>query len=472
MEFASLHFVIFLAVLVLLVRSGLLGHRWQKTLLLAASYYFYACWDWRFTGLLLLATGVSYWSGWAIAGARSERGRRLAMSLQVATLLGILFYFKYANFFIENFNALAGAIGLHDHLALIELLLPVGISFFTFQCISYGVDVYRGRIDACRSPLDFSLYIAFFPTLLSGPITRAGELLPQFAAERPQRGDHDLQGIALMMRGFAKKIVFADVIGGQLVSPAFADPSAYSTLFLVVAVYAYSFQIYMDLSGYTDIARGAAATLGYRLPINFNRPYLATSVSNFWQRWHMSMSGFFRDYLYFGLGGSKHGNVYVNLLITFVCIGFWHGASWGFIVYGLIHGFCVAAERWRRSRRERLGGAVPEDTPAVHFWRIFLIFNVIAFSRVLFRAGDLDAALRYFAALLRFDGGTSPWQGPSLILLLLAVLLHYLPLRWSENMLQRYVETSLLWRVATLVAAFMALGVMASKEAPFLYFQF
>lgn len=472
MEFASLHFLLFLVALLLIVRSGLLNHMQQKILLLAASYYFYACWDWRFTGLLLLATVITYWSGVQIAGCKTETGRKATIAVLVAMLLGILFYFKYANFFIENFKSLLDAIGWKIDVSLVQLILPIGISFFTFQCLSYGIDVYRGHTKVCRRPLDFALYIAFFPTLLSGPITRAHQLLPQLSAERPPRSEDDMEGLALVLRGFVKKIVFADLLGGQLVGPAFDNPSAYSSLFLLVAVYAYSFQIYMDLSGYTDIARGVASALGYRLPINFNRPYLATSVSNFWQRWHISMSSFFRDYLYFGLGGSKHGNVYVNLLVTFVCIGFWHGASWGFIVYGLIHGLCVSWERWGRSHRQKHGQPDQSHTGISYAARIFLVFNIIAFSRVLFRAGDLVAATNYFSSLLSFADGNTPWRLPSLIVLLLSIVLHYLPQNWSTASIQRFSSIPVILQATTLILATLVLGAITSEGAPFLYFQF
>lgn len=472
MEFTSMHFVLFFTLLLLAVRSGLLSHQAKKLLLLAASYYFYACWDWRFTGLLVLATIVTYWSGERIDRAKTEASRRLALSVLILTLLGILFYFKYANFFIENFKALAELVGWTIDLPMIRLILPIGISFFTFQCISYGFDVYRRHTEVCRRPLDFALYIAFFPTLLSGPITRARELLPQLAEEKPPLAEQDIQGLGLILRGFIKKLVFADIIGGQLVAPAFENPSAYSSLFLLVSVYAYSFQIYMDLSGYTDIARGLAATLGYRLPINFNRPYQATSISNFWQRWHISMSSFFRDYLYFGLGGSKHGNVYMNLMITFVFIGFWHGASWGFIAYGLIHGLCVCLERWQRSRRGLIDLPTPQRTGVARIAQIVLVFNVIAFSRVLFRAGELDAAMRYYAALLRFDGGVADWRLASLLLLLLAATLHYLPRGLSDGAIKRFAATPVAVQATALVLATLVLGAISSEGAPFLYFQF
>lgn len=470
MEFTSLHFVLFMLGLLLLIHAGRLNHGMRKGLLLLASYYFYACWDWRFTGLLALSTLLSYWIGAHIGAARSERARRLYLGVAVAALLGILFYFKYANFFIENLKSLAANIGWQLDISLLQIILPVGISFFTFQCISYVVDVYRGHTPVCRKPFDFALYIAFFPTLLSGPITRSRELLPQLDAAQPPHEGAAAEGLALMARGFIKKLFFADIISAQLVTPAFADPSGHSTLFLVVAVYAYSYQIYMDLSGYTDIARGIAATFGYKLPINFNRPYLAPTVSNFWQRWHMSMSGFFRDYLYFSLGGSKHGSAYVNLFITFVFIGFWHGASWGFLVYGAIHGLCVCWERWRRGRAERLGLAPASP------WRVVLgiviAFHIIAFSRVLFRAADLGAAIAYFGAMVDGAGGASPWRWPGLVLLALAVLLHYTPARWSEAAVRRFAPLPPLAQAATLAVLTFVLGAFASQGAPFVYFQF
>ena len=259
----------------------------------------------------------------------------------------------------------------------------------------------RREIPACRDVVGFALFVAFFPTILAGPITRAKTLLPQLAAMAPTSANQAESGLVLVARGFVRKLAFADVLAAHLVDPAFADPSRYSSFFLLVALYAYSFQIYMDVAGYTDIARGMARLVGFELPINFDRPYLARSVSNFWQRWHISVSSFFRDYLFFGLGGSRRGNVYVNLMLTFLAIGLWHGAGWNFVAYGAAHGIVVCLERLVAATRAHHILGLPAGWS--YALGVAATFHFIVLSRILFRAGDIDSAKAYAAAMLHSD---------------------------------------------------------------------
>lgn len=471
MSFVSLHFLLFVAVLFGLVRLWPERER-RNNVLLGASYYFYMCWDWRFAVLILINTLVNFHAAHLIAASDDPRHRRFILILALVVGLGCLGYFKYVNFFIDNLAALLRGLGLEAHPPLLDLILPIGISFFTFQSLSYTLDVYRRQQAPCLSLRDFALFVAFFPTVLCGPITRAHQLLPQIEKATQDTPERVESGLVLMVRGFVKKVAFADILGMHLVNPAFADPGAYAWWFLILAVYAYSFQIYMDLSGYTDIARGASRLLGFELPTSFNRPYLADSVSNFWQRWHMTMSGFFRDYLFFSLGGSKYGNVYVNLLITFFAIGLWHSAGWNFIVYGLIHGSVVALERWAHQRRERLGlPPLPR-----HGWawglRLFLVFQMVAFSRILFRAPDLAGALNYLGAIAGGVGQAAPVGALSLTVLIVAALLHYLPARWSESWLETIRRQPALPQAAGLAGVVYGLIALSSGEAPFLYFKF
>lgn len=426
MLFSSSGFLLFF-VAVLIGTAALHRHQAAKKMfLLAASYYFYMTLDWRFSLLLIVLTAINFWAGNALAAADNPQRKKAFLALAIVTSLGILGYFKYANFFLENINLLLSALGFARDIPLVHVLLPVGISFITFQAITYPLDIYRGRMHATNSLTDFALFIAFFPKLLSGPITRASFFLPQL--QEPSRpADLPISGLALMVQGFVKKIVFADVLAVHIVNPAFGDPFAYSPLFLAVAIYAYSFQIYMDLSGYTDIARGAARMLGYELPINFDRPYIATSISNFWQRWHISMSSFFRDYLYFGVGGSKHGNVYVNLMITFVAIGAWHGAGWNFIVYGLFHGGFVCWERYQRNRRKALGLPPVEYAGLRWVLRVAYIFTLASVLRILFRGGTLDTALEYLQAMTVWSQTYTPLSAVGLAALLGAMVLHFNP---------------------------------------------
>jgi alginate O-acetyltransferase complex protein AlgI len=471
MSFVSFHFLVFLAVLFALTRACR-TREVRNNVLLGASYYFYMCWDWRFALLLLFNTLVNYYAARQIAAADDPRRRKLALAAALAAGLGLLGYFKYANFFIESFSMLLQSLGMEANLPLLELMLPIGISFFTFQSLSYTLDVYRRQQEPCDSLRDFALFVAFFPTVLSGPITRAHQILPQIQADTADPPERIESGLILMVRGFVKKVAFADVLGMHLVGPAFADPAAYSWWFLVVAVYAYTFQIYMDLSGYTDMARGASRLLGFELPISFNRPYLADSISNFWQRWHITMSGFFRDYLFFSLGGSKRGNVYINLLITFLAIGMWHSAGWKFILYGFIHGSVVALERWARTRREKRGLPPLPSHGIAWAIRVFIVFQIVAFSRILFRAEDLNGALAYLQAIVSGAGEASPFSAVAIFMLILAALLHYIPARHTDRWLEIiHRQPAPAWACGIVTVMF-GLMALSTGEAPFLYFKF
>jgi D-alanyl-lipoteichoic acid acyltransferase DltB (MBOAT superfamily) len=472
MSFQSAHFFLFLVLVVTL--NWLLRDRapWRKSLLLAASYYFYMAWDWRFAALLVVLTAINYFAGRGIARASDERVRRLCLAGALTGSLGILAFFKYADFFIDELQHLLTAIGVAGDGTTLRIVLPIGISFFTFQSLSYVLDVFRRQEEECRNLLDFSVFVAFFPTVLAGPITRARFLLPQLArCAAPERADMD-QGLALIVRGLVKKVVFADVLAAQLVGPAFADPGSYSSLFLLIALYAYTFQIYMDVSGYTDIARGAAQLCGFKLPENFDRPYIAATVSNFWQRWHISMSSFFRDYLYFGLGGSQRGNVYLNLMLTFLAIGMWHGAGWNFALYGLIHGAVVCVERWRRTRRLQQGLLPTVDQGLGWFAGLFVTFHIIVFSRVLFRAPDLGSAAAYMKQIFTSASTALPigWHGISV--LVAAAVLHWFLPQAGARALALFTRLPVLAQGLALVSTFYLLLVLSVGTAPFVYFQF
>ena len=472
MSFQSLHFLLFVIAVFTANRFLLDRTNARKNMLLLASYYFYMCWDWRFSALLALVAGVNYLAAIRIEQSSAPRQRKLWLTFALLCCLGILACFKYTNFFISNVESLLRSLGLEANLPLLNLLLPIGISFFTFQGISYTIDVYRKQQSAVRDFRDLALFVAFFPTVLSGPITRGRQLLPQFANPMPYTEAHSQEGLFLVLRGLVKKIVFADVMAVHLVNPAFAAPELYSPLFLIVAVYAYTFQIYMDLSGYTDIARGIAKILGFDLPENFNRPYQATSVSNFWQRWHMSMSGFFRDYLYFGFGGSKSGNTYINILITFVAIGLWHGADWSFIVYGFLHGSMVCIERFFRNRKEAWGLDRLFRQPAYTLFAVVATLHFVAFSRILFRSADFDKAGHFVAAIMGSSGQITPFGWLGMSVLALSVVLHYTPRDWSGFAARQLARIPAVAQGAVIASVFLGLIALSSGGASFVYFQF
>ena len=472
MSFQSLHFVLFLGAVVALNRLLLFRTEARKNMLLAASYYFYMCWDWRFAGLVLLMTAVNFAAGRGIAASSSPSVRRNWLILALFVCLGALVFFKYQNFLVPDTARLLAAAGFEPDPALLRVALPVGISFYTFQSLSYPLDIYRGVEKPTASLRDFALFVAFFPTVLSGPITRSRQLLPQFERPLPDSVERADDGLALLIRGFIKKAAFADVLAAELVNPAFAAPANYSTVFLVVALYAYTFQIYMDLSAYTDVVRGAAKLLGFELPENFNRPYMATSVSNFWQRWHISMSSFFRDYLYFGMGGSRKGNVYLNLYVTFLAIGLWHGSGLNFVIYGFVHGTAVCWERWRRGRRVALGLAPSPEGRLAWLSGVFVTLHIVAFSRIFFRSGDLSSALDYIDAMLQPRTDAAPFTALGLTVLVLAFALHYVPGSFFTTATARYRRMHFILQGGILAGVVYGLLALSPGGGPFVYLQF
>ncbi len=351
MIFTSWLFLIFLVAV--LTAYFLLGRRWrvQNILLLVASYVFYGFWDWRFLGLVVGITAVNYGAGWAISrqpDGDSFKGRkRLWLWLAMAIDLLVLAAFKYFNFFDTSLVNFLSSFGLHLDTISLKIILPLGISFFTFMAITYPFDIYRGKMSHTNKFLDFALFVAFFPTIVSGPVERASHMLPQFQAPRQVTGDKVNEGLWLIAWGFFQKLVIADSVG-LIVNQVFNNYTQYQGLDIVIAVLAYTVQILADFGGYTDIARGVARLFGFELLLNFNVPYFAINPSDFWSRWHISLSQWFRDYLYIPLGGNRKGSwrTGLNLFITMVLVGLWHGAAWTFVIWGAWHGFLQVVYRF------------------------------------------------------------------------------------------------------------------------------
>lgn len=471
MSFTSFSFLLFVAITILI--ASFFSHQsWKKKLfLLLASYYFYATFDIRFCAILAFITVLNYAAGYAISRASTALGKKSLLALVIGVDLLILFGFKYFDFFL---GSLASILGTGPLLDVASFLMPVGISFFIFQAMTYPLDLARGDVKRCDSLLDFAFFIAFFPQLLVGPIVRASYFLPQLA-----KGYEGLSpetrhsGYVLIMIGLIKKVAFADVIAAHLVDPAYASPDGLSPVFLLVATIGYSFQIYMDLSGYTDMARGLGRLFGYELPINFNRPYHALSISNFWQRWHITMSSFFRDYLYFGVGGSRRGNVYFNLMVTFIAIGLWHGAGWNFVLYGFCHGAMVGYERWRRIRRKRLGLTGLPESGIPYWWALFSTFAFVSLTRVLFRGDGLDGALSYFAAMGEWQNMANlPFSTLGLAALLGAIVLHIVPVWVRDAVIEKASRQGVLITAGALTCTILGLLMVAESGSGFIYFQF
>jgi alginate O-acetyltransferase complex protein AlgI len=400
--FNSLQYGAFFAVVLLVYWR--LPRRGQNVLLLVASYIFYGAFDYRFLGLLLLSTGLDYWFGLSISRSDDDRVRRRWLFASLGVNLGILGFFKYFDFFAESAAEMLQRVGLDVHPPLLRILLPVGISFYTFHGISYVFDVYRRHIEPSRSLLDYSVFVAFFPQLVAGPIGRAHLQLPQFGRDRvrPSR-ERVIESLVLILTGLIKKVVIADGVAA-VVAGGFSFASEASALTLLFTAWGFALQIYGDFSGYTDIARGSAWLLGIDLPVNFRQPYLARSITEFWRRWHISLSNWLRDYLYIPLGGNRGSNLatYRNLILTMLLGGLWHGASWTFVVWGGLHGMLLALDR--------LLGRDRDDVERPIAWRrdffpILVTANVATLLFVIFRAESLQEAFHFFAGIFTGRGG-------------------------------------------------------------------
>ena len=351
MTFTSLIFLIFLVV-VFAAYWGVRRRVVQNWLLLIASYMFYGWWDWRFCGLMLGASLLDYGVGLGLNQTSIERWRRVLLVLALSGNISLLGFFKYFDFFAENLRVLAASLGWTLDHATLHVVLPVGISFYTFQTMSYTIDVYRRKLQATPHIIEYLAYVSFFPQLVAGPIERATHLLPQFFKDRVFDHDKAVDGCRQMLWGFFKKMVIADNLG-PIADAAFENPAGQTGGELAVATIAFALQIYCDFSAYSDIAVGVARLFGFDLMRNFACPYFSQNMAEFWRRWHISLMSWFKDYLYFPLGGSKVGATRrcMNVLITFLVSGLWHGASWNFIVWGLLNGLAVLPGIFSGSRR-------------------------------------------------------------------------------------------------------------------------
>ncbi|SFP60495.1 MBOAT family O-acyltransferase [Sphingomonas rubra] len=468
MLFPTLGFGLFFLLVYALAWALKASNEWRKIALLMASWFFYGAWDGRFVALLFGSAVVNWALARGIAASRSPRGARLLLTGGVVANLAVLGYFKYVGFFFEQLALLLHGLGFARDLPLMQVLLPVGVSFFTFQAISYLVDVHKRRVEAAGL-LDLMLLMSFFPHLVAGPIVRASDLLPQFrATPRLERGAV-AAALLLIVWGLFKKAVIASELAGSLVDPAFFDPASRSGLDLLVGAYGYAVQIYCDFSAYSDMAIGIALLLGYRFPRNFDQPYRARSLQDFWRRWHISLSSWLRDYLYIPLGGSRRGaaHTYVNLFLTMFLGGLWHGASWNFVIWGSLHGLWLGAERfWDRHR--------PAGIARAPGWAAWLVtFHIVVLGWVFFRAPDLDAALGYLGAL-----GSGGWRNTlvtplSLGLVLLGMAIHFVPPRLLPIAAVRLRG----WPAPALGLALGALVLVVDAMrpegvAPFIYYQF
>lgn len=434
MIFNSLEFVFFFILVATIYHC--LDQKKQNILLLLASYFFYACWDWRFLGLIFISTIVDFFCARAIYAKSLKQTRKKLLFISVATNLGILGFFKYCDFFVQNMQQLALGLGWEFSDFTMNIVLPVGISFYTFQTMSYTIDVYRGKLKPIDSLLNYSLYVAFFPQLVAGPIERGSRLLPQLCKRRQVSRQQLSEGSWLIAWGMFKKIFIADNLAG-IVDSAFADPSipgAHSLL----AVYAFAFQIFCDFSSYSDIARGTAKILGIELMRNFKFPYFVSNPQQFWRHWHISLSTWLRDYLYISLGGAKGSMAkrIRNLMLTMLLGGLWHGAAWTFIIWGLYHGLLLAIYHSLRSTIEKTVAKFPASGAWLKLPAVLLMFNLTCFGWLIFRASSMQQVQQIIYSIFNNfqDQSGEAFHQFSRFLLLTAPLIVMQGIKyWKEN---------------------------------------
>ncbi len=469
MLFPTFTFHLFFLLVFAIVWSIKRDNEWRKIVILVTSWFFYGWWDWRFVALLI-ASGFLNWGAaqLILRSDADERARKIWLWVGVVANLAILATFKYFGFFAEQLAALLHGVGWGRDMTILEIVLPVGVSFFTFQGMSYLIDIYRRQTKAA-SLLDLTLLMSFFPHLVSGPIVRASHLIPQFQTIPRLTRSMVAAGIALILWGLVKKTVIASELAIAYVDPVFFDPTVHSSLDLLIAAYAYGVQIYCDFSAYSDMAVGIAILLGYRFPWNFNQPYRAASLQDFWRRWHISLSSWLRDYLYIALGGSRHGIVRLclALMTTMLLGGLWHGASWNFVIWGAIHGVVLAAERlWREYR--------PKDAPVLPAWAgVLITFHVVTLAWIFFRAESFDVSLAYIGGIFAFSGAALTATPLVLLLVLVGLSLHAFP-RDGVQRAAVVLRDLRAWQVAALGVAVLLLVEMVRPDgvAPFIYYQF
>jgi alginate O-acetyltransferase complex protein AlgI len=470
MFFDSTAYVVFLTIVVLVYWR--LPFRSQNIFLLAASYFFYGWWDWRFLFLMAGSTVFDYVIARAIGRSTNEKHRKSLLILSLVLNFTFLGVFKYFNFFMGSFAHVAAALGLKSiPVSLWSILLPPGISFYTFQEVAYIVDVYKRKLNPAESLLDYALFISLFPHLIAGPIQRPSHLLPQVQKPRSWDADSAFNGLLLILEGLFRKVVIADncallanaAFDGRLGGP--------NLMVLLIGTYAFAFQIYGDFSGYSSIARGSAQLMGFHFMVNFRQPYFAQSLQDFWRRWHISLSTWLRDYLYIPLGGNRLGNVrtYVNLMLTMLLGGLWHGANWTFVVWGGIHGVGLAIERLITG-----SGEVAGSVGLIGKWiRRVIIFHLVCLAWVFFRAPSVTEAWEQLAGMMTWQW--LPVYGIALeflaiYIIALSLVDGYLELTESEYLLEKRQMSLRL--VAGLAFCVLITLFGANQENAFIYFRF
>lgn len=460
MLFNSTIYLLFLPLIAVLYYA--LPLWWRRIMLVAASYGFYMVWSVPFSSLLVFSTVIDYTAARVIDGSKSPLKQRIALLVSLTANLGVLAVFKYADFFTNSSYSLFGIQPWPE----LNLILPLGISFYTFQTMSYTIDVYRGHLRARKSFVDVALYVSFFPQLVAGPIIRADTLIPQLREENEANWQLIRAGIALIIWGLIKKVIFADAMA-PIVNEAYNNAGSMSGWSLLSATYAFAIQIYCDFSGYTDIAIGSALVIGIRLPANFREPYLSCSIREFWRRWHISLSTWLRDYLYIPLGGSKKGpsRTQINLMLTMLLGGLWHGAGWNWVIWGGLQGVMMITERAIGLSESR-----PKKKSVIVF-RWLVTFHLVCLSWVFFRAADVGQAWEILTRIGTVAEGYSfaVWQPIAIVALL--IFIESLRIRKRFVSFLQHSPTVSLW-LTIFAIVFFALIFRGAQSPEFIYFQF
>ncbi|MEM6451097.1 MAG: MBOAT family protein [Cyanobacteria bacterium P01_D01_bin.105] len=473
MIFTEFRFFLFFA-LVFGVYWALRSNGWRKGWILLCSYAFYGAWDWRFLSLIIGSTLVDYVVGLNLVKTDDRKTRRNWLMLSLLVNLGALAFFKYAGFFVDSAVGLFDFVGLPVNSVTLSIVLPVGISFYTFQTLSYSLDIYAGKLEPKKSLLDLATFVAFFPQLVAGPIVRAADFLPQLDVARSFSQVNLRACLTLFMVGFFKKACVSDNLA-PMVDKYFADPGAYDALSSWIGVLSYTVQIYCDFSGYSDMAIACAGLLGYELCENFNFPYFASSITDFWRRWHISLSTWLKDYLYIPLGGNRGGQLftYRNLLLTMVLGGLWHGAAWTFVVWGAMHGGALVAHKewskWTKNRQQPLF-VLTQHKWALIYWA--LTFYWVCITWVFFRASSFATAMTVLRSFVLFESpGAQQLSVGVLGAIATLMILHWLTMKrvWTRAIAQMPTQ---LFAVGYGFAAAALLTLVPVGYTAFIYFQF
>ncbi|MBI4831455.1 MAG: MBOAT family protein [Candidatus Lindowbacteria bacterium] len=472
MLFNSAQFGVFLIVVFLLYWRMRENRGMRHCFLLACSFYFYMCWNEKYLGLLVVSTLLDYFLGRAIYNEQRPGRRRLFLGASIAGNLGILGTFKYFNFFSENLNFIASSIGIEPFVPALDVLLPVGISFYTFQTMSYTIEIYQGKLEPCSSIIEFALFVSFFPQLVAGPIVRASQFLPQLAQTPELDACRMSSGLYNILKGLLKKVVIADYVGFHLVDKVFADPGAYGALSVLLAIYGFKLQIYGDFAGYSDIAIGSARMLGFELPINFKSPYKAKSIGEYWSRWHLTMGSWFRDFVYHPLGGSRKGEVrtYLNIMFTMFLVGLWHGASWTFICWGATYGLFLWIEI--SVRKLRGGSATAKKSWYRDLIAVVFTFHTTAIPTIFFRSENMTHVKIIFSKLFSSGGWTLSVPASVMAVMGIGYGIHFLPESWKRKSEEFFSSSPALAQAVALTVLLGLCVFLHLDENPFYYFQF